>query len=217
MHKNQFIKYAGFFGAFALSVIIAGAFVVPEFSQQHKTSPQKAADIMPTLPAPKIAMLTSSTQIVFVPRVVDGDTIVVEPVDAITGEPGKQETVRYIGMDTPETVSPTKPVECYGHEASAHNKALVDGKYVAIVRDAGDRDKYGRLLRYVYLLGDTSSLGTTTTFGAFINLELVKDGFARALTITPNTEFATEFKAAAATAKSSNLGFWSACASYPFG
>jgi micrococcal nuclease len=176
--------------------------------------PVKAADILPTMPVPKSQVLgqrtsvgtgLASAQIVFVPRVIDGDTIVVEPVDAVTGEAGRQETVRYIGMDTPETVSPTKPVECYGHEASARNKALVDGKYVAIAAGAGDKDKYGRLLRFVYLLD-----------GTLVDLELVKEGYARVLTIPPNSEFEDEFKAAAAAAQASKLGFWGACPVYPF-
>lgn len=178
----------------------------------------KAVDILPTLPVPKPvavsgALKSSSSEIVFVPRVIDGDTIVVEPVDSSTGEPGKQQTVRYIGMDTPETVSPTKPVECGGHEASARNKELVDGNYVAIAKDVTDKDTYGRLLRFVYLVSDASG---TIPAGTLVNLELVKEGYARVLTIPPNTEFANEFNIAASSAQAEKLGFWGECTMYPF-
>jgi len=154
-----------------------------------------------------------NAEIAFVSRVVDGDTIDVQPVDAVTGVFGKQETVRYIGMDTPETVSPSKPVECYGHEASARNKELVEGKYVALIKDKGDKDKYGRLLRFVYLVNEAS--GTIST-GTFINLELVNEGMARVLSVPPNTALAPQFMAAAVAAQSAKLGFWGNCSSSPF-
>jgi micrococcal nuclease len=77
-----------------------------------------------------------------VTRVVDGDTIKVE-ID------GVQYDVRYIGIDTPETVHPSQPVGCFGPEASARNKELVDGKRVGLEKDVSEMDRYGRLLRYV--------------------------------------------------------------------
>jgi micrococcal nuclease len=124
--------------------------------------------------------------------VVDGDTI-----DVLIGE--VKTRVRYIGMDTPETVDPDKPVECYGKEASERNKELVAGKTVALVSDAEDKDKYGRLLRYVY------------ADGTFVNLELVKEGFATAEPIPPDTAHAKEFADAAALARTDGIGLWSAC------
>jgi len=92
-----------------------------------------------------------------VTRVVDGDTIEVS-----IG--GTLYRVRYIGIDTPETVAPDRPVGCYGPEASAANKALVEGKTVTLEKDVSDVDQYGRLLRYVYV-------GST-----FVNAELVRQG-----------------------------------------
>ena len=77
-------------------------------------------------------------------RVIDGDTIKLE-----TGE-----VVRYIGIDTPETVHPSKPVQCYGKEASDKNREFVEGKEVKLEKDISETDKYNRLLRYVWL-GDT--------------------------------------------------------------
>jgi endonuclease YncB( thermonuclease family) len=149
--------------------------------------------------------LSSSSEIAFVPRIIDGDTIEVEIVDPTTRTLGKPQSLRYVGMDTPETVDPKKPVECFGHEASARNQQLVAGDYVILQKDVSDRDKYGRLLRFVFLLD-----------GTFVDLELVREGYARVLTIPPDVEYASDFAAAAASAQSAKLGFWGACPSYPF-
>jgi micrococcal nuclease len=94
-------------------------------------------------------------------RVVDGDTIVVSLA-------GREERVRYIGVDTPETVKPGAPVECFGKKASARNKALLPpGTEVRLDRDAEERDRYGRLLAYVYRARDglfvNASLAATAT------------------------------------------------------
>lgn len=124
-----------------------------------------------------------------VARVVDGDTIVID-----TGQ-----KVRYIGMNTPETVDPRKPVECFGQEASAKNKELVAGQTVRLVKDTSETDKYGRLLRYVYV-GDT-----------MINLELVKQGYAYTETVPPDVKYASLFTAAQHQAQAAKLGLWSAC------
>jgi micrococcal nuclease len=99
-------------------------------------------------------------------RVVDGDTIVA----AVDGE---RESVRYIGVDTPETVKPGTPVQCYGPRASAVNHRLVEGRTVRLVVDREARDDYGRLLAYVY------------TGSRFVNAELVRGGYARTLAIEP--------------------------------
>src|SRR6478752_8590167 len=99
-------------------------------------------------------------------RVVDGDTIQVQ----LDG--GRTERVRYIGMDTPESVKPDTPVQCYAKAASAENKKLVQGERVKLVPDAEARDRYGRLLAYVYRERD----------GLFVNAELVRRGYARVLT-----------------------------------
>ena len=147
----------------------------------------------------------TSSEIAFVPRVIDGDTIQVQVVDQKTGGLGVPESVRYIGMDTPETVHPNKPVECFGHEASARNKQLVEGSYVVLEKDVDDRDKYGRLLRFVFLLD-----------GTFIDMQLVQEGYARKLTIAPDIQYADQFASAESTAQASGLGFWGACPSYPF-
>lgn len=129
-----------------------------------------------------------------VARVVDGDTIHV-----VVG--GRDETVRYIGVDTPETKEPGSPVECFGHAASRENERLVAGERVRLVRDAEARDRYGRLLAYVYRVRD----------GRFVNAELVRRGFAEPLTIPPNVRFAERFARLARKASAQGRGLWARC------
>jgi micrococcal nuclease len=127
-------------------------------------------------------------------RVVDGDTVAVR-----VG--GREETVRLIGIDTPETVDPRSPVECFGKEASDRAKALLpEGTGVRLVADVEPRDRYDRLLAYVY-----------RDDGTFVNLALVEDGYASVATYPPNVAHTSEFTAAAARARDEGRGLWSAC------
>ena len=125
-------------------------------------------------------------------RVVDGDTIQVQ-----VGE--RREKVRYIGVDTPESVKPGTPVQCFAKAASAENERLVAGRHVRLVYDAERRDRYGRLLAYVY----RDSL--------FVNAELVRAGYARTLTIPPNVRFAGRFAQLARNAREHGRGLWQRC------
>jgi micrococcal nuclease len=127
-------------------------------------------------------------------RVVDGDTVV-----ASVG--GREERVRYIGMDTPEDVKPGTPVQCYSRSAAAANRRLVEGRRVRLVQDAEARDRYGRLLAYVYRASD----------GLFVNAELVRRGYARPLTIPPNVAHAVQIARLARTARRAGRGLWSHC------
>jgi micrococcal nuclease len=128
-------------------------------------------------------------------RVVDGDTIKVR-----VG--GRTERVRYIGIDTPESVKPDTPVQCFAERASAANAGLVAGRDVRLVADAEARDAYGRLLAYVYREPD----------GLFVNASLVRDGYARTLTIPPDVAHAEEFARLARAAGEAGRGLWGACA-----
>lgn len=130
-----------------------------------------------------------SEEIFLVTRVIDGDTIELE----------NGEKVRYIGIDTPETVDPSRPVGCFGKEASNKNKELVENKRVRLERDVSDKDRYGRLLRYVYV-GDL-----------FVNLELVKQGYATSYTYPPDVEYQDQFVAAQKEARDAERGLWGAC------
>jgi len=118
---------------------------------------------------------------------VDGDT-----VKLTTGE-----TLRYIGIDTPETKHPRKPVEHFGKEASAVNEKLVSGKEILVEFDVTKRDKYGRLLGYVFLED-----------GTFVNAELVKKGYAKVITYPPNVKYAFLFRKLKASAIKHKRGLW---------
>lgn len=128
----------------------------------------------------------SSTGVSKVARVIDGDTIKLE----------SGETVRYIGIDTPETVDPRRPVGCFGKEASAKNKELVLGKEVRLVKDISETDKYQRLLRYVYA-GDI-----------FVNEYLVREGYARASSYPPDVKYQDLFRDAEREAREAKRGLW---------
>lgn len=145
-------------------------------------------------PVSKGAITPSATSIstasgVLVSRVVDGDTI-----ELFTGQ-----KVRYIGMDTPEVVDPRKPVQCFGKEASLENKKLVEGKMVRLEKDVSQTDKYGRLLRYVYV-GDL-----------FVNDYLTRNGFAYMATFPPDVKFSQQFKDAQEEARINKRGLWKSC------
>ena len=128
----------------------------------------------------------------YVSRVIDGDTIEVR-----VG--GRTDEVRYIGIDTPETVKPGTPVQCFGPQASAYNHRLVEGRAVRLVFDRERRDVYGRLLAYVHL------------GRRFVNARLAMLGYARTLTIPPNDAHAGLFHRLALKASLVGRGLWGAC------
>ena len=127
-------------------------------------------------------------------RVVDGDTIVVS-------YSGRTDRVRYIGVDTPESVKPNTPVQCYAKAASHLNEQLVGGKRVILTPGQEQRDRYGRLLAYV-----------RTKDGLDVNRELLARGAARTLEIAPNTQRAYEFSDLEAKARYEQAGLWGLCA-----
>jgi len=122
-------------------------------------------------------------------RVVDGDTIVVD-------YHGKLEKVRLIGVDTPETVHPNKPVEYFGKEASNFTRTLVEGKNVNLEFDWQQRDRYGRLLAYVYLQD-----------GTLLNKKIIEDGYGHAYTRFP-FKYLDDFKEAERRARKAGQGLW---------
>lgn len=125
----------------------------------------------------------------YVSRVIDGDTI----------ELSNGEKIRYIGINTPETKHPTKGVECFGKKASEYNKNLVEGKEVLFQKDVSDTDRYGRLLRYVYV------------DDVFVNYELVKNGYAYASSYPPDVSYQELFLEAEKEARENNRGLWAEC------
>jgi len=126
-------------------------------------------------------------------KVIDGDTIQV-----LIG--GKKETVRLIGIDTPETVDPRREVECFGKEASRKLKSLVNGKSVVLKNDPmqSERDKYGRLLRYVFLKDRVH-----------VNKLMIQEGYAHEYTFDSNPyKYQSEFKLAEKKAEKEKRGLW---------
>jgi micrococcal nuclease len=127
-----------------------------------------------------------------VDHVIDGDTIVLAD-DA---------HVRLIGIDTPEVAGPYTRAECFGQRATAFaRKLLPDGQDVGLELDAEERDRHGRLLAYVYRARD----------GLFVNAEMVRKGYAFALTVPPNVEHADELRRLAERARERERGLWSEC------
>src|SRR3990167_7640339 len=185
-----------------VALLALGIFIGASFGNKKETSPpaQTAAVvesvISPTenTTTPEPILGKGGEEKVRVVRVVDGDTINVE-INS------KVEPVRYIGIDTPETVDPRKPVQCFGIEASKKNKELVEGKMVRLEKDITDRDKYSRLLRYVWL-GDM-----------LINQTLVEQGFAKSYSYPPDVKYQDRFVEAEKQARDNKLGLWTACAS----
>lgn len=108
--------------------------------------------------------------------------------------------MRLIGLDTPETVDPRKPVQCFGKEASNKGKELLTGKKVRLEKDTtqGDKDKYGRTLAYIY-----------TESGIFYNKYMIEQGYAHEYTYNTSYKYQSEFKQAQKTAESNKVGLWS--------
>lgn len=151
----------------------------------------------PLAPAPATATLPAGVDVV-VRKVVDGDTL-----DVSGGE-----RVRLIGIDTPESVAPDRPVGCFGKEAGRFTASLVPpGTPVRLVGDVEQRDRFGRLLAYVYRQAD----------GLFVNAELLRQGYAQLLTIPPNIAHTDEFTAIARQAREGAQGLWAACTLLPDG
>lgn len=139
-----------------------------------------------------IAGLTSETFRVV--RVIDGDTI----------ELSDGRKVRYIGIDTPETVDPRKPVGCFGREASSKNRELVGNVDVELEKDVSETDRYGRLLRYVYVI--IPGRGRV-----MVNEELVREGFAQSSTFPPDVKYQDLFRQAEIAAMADKKGLWNDC------
>ncbi|MDO8573252.1 MAG: thermonuclease family protein [Candidatus Daviesbacteria bacterium] len=131
---------------------------------------------------------------VLVTKVVDGDTIEVQG----------NLSVRFIGIDTPETVDPRRPVGCFGKEASNEVKSLLTNKEIILQKDISDKDKYDRLLRLIFLpLPDGQIL--------FVNDYLVREGFARVLTYPPDVKYNEQLRQAENEAKQFKRGLWGDC------
>ncbi|MEK7132705.1 MAG: thermonuclease family protein [Patescibacteria group bacterium] len=164
----------------------------------QNASPAQSATVEGALSDQRVISAGSET---FYPvtKVVDGDTMAVDIN-------GKNTIIRLIGLDTPETVDPRKPVQCFGKEASNKARELLDGKRVRIEMDPsqGERDKYGRLLAYIYLED-----------GSLFNQMMIERGFGHEYTYNLPYRYQKEFKEEEKTARENKLGLWApgVCAS----
>jgi len=182
----------------SLALIFVGILIfIFSFSKKPEITPQSVSTSQSAVDDEARGQITTlgtknvipNGESVKVTRVIDGDTIEIE---------GGQ-TVRYIGIDTPETVHPQKMVECFGREAANKNKELVEGKLVQLEKDVSEVDKYGRLLRYVYV------------DDIFVNELLVKEGFAHASSYPPDVKYQDLLNNTQKEAQSQNKGLWAGC------
>lgn len=136
-----------------------------------------------------VSGVATQSGLIRVVKIIDGDTIQIE---------GGQK-LRYIGIDTPETKHPSKGLECFGREAMERNRQLVEGKEVRLEKDVSETDRYGRLLRYVYIDGQ------------MINEQLVREGYAHASSYPPDVKYQDTLRSAEKLAREEGKGFWKEC------
>lgn len=154
----------------------------------------------PDLPATRAqaaVMVMRMLNVLGPPKDVAGYVRVTRVIDGDTFEIAGGEHVRLIGVNTPEIHHPTKGIEPYGKEAAAFTKKLLEGKYVRLEKDVQERDRYGRLLAYVYLVD-----------GTFVNAELLRQGYAQVMTVPPNVRHQEEFLRLQAEAREQKRGLW---------
>lgn len=169
-------------------------------TNNDKTTPTKdttktAKENQTVTQASPVPLITAT-----VSRVVDGDTIEV-------AFDGTKEKVRLIGVDTPETVHPSKGVEPFGPEASNYTKNRLDGKTVYLEKGVQERDKYGRLLAYVWQEPPTEISDAEITAKMF-NARLLVNGYAQLMTIPPNVKYVDQFTRLQAQARENSYGLW---------
>ena len=134
-------------------------------------------------------------------RAVDGDTAVVK-ID------GQEKRVRFLGVDTPETVHPNKPVQFYGKEASSFTKESLNGRRVWLEYDSNPQDRYGRHLAYIWL-NNPKTINESTIRENMFNARLLLGGYAKVMIIKPNRRYETEFSKFQEEARNKKLGVWS--------
>lgn len=172
-----------------LAVILWLILVLKEGSN-NKIIETRVEEIIPTITITPTEIEVKD--LFLVSKIIDGDTLMVKIND-------KEEAVRLIGVDTPETVDPRKTVQCFGKEATEKAKELVENKMIRLEIDTtqNDRDKYNRLLRYIYLED-----------GTLVNKKLIEEGFGFEYTYQIPYKFQTEFKAAQKMAEEKKMGLW---------
>lgn len=177
----------------ALFFFILGGIVLSK-SFQNSTIPEAPPSPQVKSEATEVEELSNAVKVL---KVIDGDTITLEGGVVL----------RYIGIDTPETKDPRTSVQCFGEKASEENKRLVEGKMVRLEKDISETDRYGRLLRYVYVDDPSTDSGQAI----FVNDYLVKEGFAHASSYPPDVKYQSLFTLSEAEARTAGKGLWSEC------
>jgi micrococcal nuclease len=180
------------------TALVAAAAVVAWLGQGDPPAGQGDAQIeLGTSPSAPVGPVDAGWQ---VNRVVDGDTIRVT-------RSGERLTVRLIGIDSPESVKPNAPIECFGPEAARFAEDLLDGTEVALERDPAQQatDRYGRTLAYAWLV---DSEGNPISL---FNIEAIRAGVAREATYDGRYQWQQQFRAAQAQAQQQGRGLWGAC------
>ena len=180
---------------YILPLIVIGVLLLQE---------QVGFTIQSNEPFEKIAQETTSVQEVnpdmfekvFVKKVVDGDTLILD----------SDQRVRFIGVDTPETVHPKKSMQCYGREASNKTKALLSDKWIYLEKDVSETDRYARLLRYIYLPDPNNPKEAI-----FINEYLIEYGYGTVITYPPDVKYHDKFVDAQRIAQKEERGLWGEC------
>lgn len=175
----------------ALFIIVASMLLSPEGREELRTIVGEYSQETLGISTPLPSELAEGEA--YVTKVVDGDTI------KVLLPSGETETVRLIGINTPETKDPRRPVECFGKEASAKAQELMEEKIITLEEDKsqGDRDRYGRLLRYVFNQ-DSSN----------INQQLIKEGYAYEYTYNNPYRYQEDFQEAERQAQEGEKGLW---------
>lgn len=168
-----------------VAVLLWTLFVPKEIGQEK---PNEVQNTPIEIASDSVNLAKKNLQQVKVLRVIDGDTIELE----------SGQKVRYIGIDTPETVDPRRDPQCFGKEASSYNKELVEGKEIYLEKDVSETDRYGRLLRYIYLEENDIS----------INEQLVREGYAVASSYPPDVKHQEKFRLAEQEARNNQKGLW---------
>ncbi|MBI2022841.1 thermonuclease family protein [Candidatus Daviesbacteria bacterium] len=200
-NRNQVILFAISITVFVLSGFLFWSGLKSELFKPQQTTVTQTSEPPQTKQIlgekTKSAPPSQSQETAQVTKVIDGDTIEVE-------KNGQRFKLRYIGVNTPETVDPRRKVECFGKQASAENKRLVENTEVFLEKDVSETDRFGRLLRYVYLKLDDGNL-------LFVNDYLVRQGFAYASSFPPDVKYSERFRLAQKEAEENRRGLWAEC------
>jgi len=190
-YQQYFLSLIASLGLLLIGAAILAISLFSANRQQAANIQQISSELITayTNPVEETAPAQETQPTYLVSDVIDGDTI-----KLATGD-----TVRYLGIDTPESVDSKKGTQCYGQEAADYNRQLVENQEVTLEKDVSETDQFGRLLRYVYLND------------LMINQKLIQEGYALISTYPPDVKYQELFLTAQQQARANNLGLWVDC------